>query len=125
MGIFLVAVFVGTGLYMRFVLDSASLDAVNRMALRANHIYLLLLGIIHFLSGLMRIEVDSGWQGYLQTTGSIMFFASSVLVLAGFFLEYEGSALIRPLTGMGLFAALAGGLIFVLLWFIDSKRHRA
>lgn len=101
--------FAGTGLYLRFREPAmAATDLGPRMLLRAGHIYLLFSGLLNVVAGLR-----SGGKN-ASRVGSVLLLSSPVLLAVGFCVEAARSALQRPLTMLGVFAATIG----VLLQFI-------
>jgi len=101
--------FTGTGLYLRFREPAmASTDLGPRMLLRAGHIYLLFSGLLNVVAGF------SSDGRNVSRVGSVLLLSSPVVLAVGFCVEAARSALQRPLTMLGVFAATTG----VLLQFI-------
>lgn len=111
------AAFVGTGIYMRIRLPAlaAEVDAV-RYTLRANHVYLLLAGLLNLAlhgvpapsSALPRVRQR------LFVAGLLIAAVSPAILLAAFIIEGPHPSPQRPLTATGLIM-LAVAMVLVLL----------
>ena len=109
MGIVAVVVFLGTGLYMRWLFpDLYAGNETVRHLFRANHIYLLMAGLLNVGLGLYFTAQAAGWRQTLQRVGSVLLLAAPVMLLAAFLLEPQHAEPERPITAAGLFAALIG-----------------
>lgn len=118
-GIVAVVVFLGTGLYMRW--QFPGLYAGNetiRHLYRANHIYLLMAGLLNVGLGLYFAAQAAGWRRTAQRVGSALLLAAPAILLAAFFFEPPHATPERPITAAGLFAALIGmGCHFIAAFF--------
>lgn len=83
-----VLIFALTGQYMRHIIHPAmEADPILRFSMRANHIYILLFGLVHLcLGAYWRCSVDVRRQK-LQLAGSVSLLIATVLVIAAFFFE--------------------------------------
>ena len=109
--------FAGTGMYLRFREPAmASTDLGPRMLLRAGHIYLLFSGLLNVVAGLR----SDGRN--VSRVGSVLLLSSPVLLAVGFCVEAARSALQRPLTMLGVFAATIGVLL-QFIGFLVAARH--
>ena len=103
-----VLAFVLTGQYMNRVIHPL-MEASDRyrFSIRGNHVYVLLLGLLHLcLGAYLQTSVEPGRQRW-QQWGSAALCLAVVLVLAAFFWETKDT-LDRPVTLAGMIAAVAG-----------------
>ena len=107
-GWLLILAFVLTGQYMRHVIHPA-MEASDRLrfSIRGNHIYILLIGLLHLCLGAYLRESVEQKRAWLQQLGSALLFVAAGLVLAAFFFESK-DALDRPVTLAGMIAAVTG-----------------
>lgn len=106
-GWLIVLVFVLTGLYMRSVIHAEmEADDVLRYSIRANHIYILLTGLLHLCMGAYWRAADARRQP-LQFAGSALLFLATTITLAAFFLEAKTGAE-RPALQISMIATVAG-----------------
>lgn len=120
-GIATVVAFLGTGLYMRENFPEVyELNEIIRYQFRANHIYLLLSGLLNVALGLYLALADDPKLRFLQRSGSTLPVAAPVLFLLAFFLEPPNASPQRPLT----FVAVLISLIGVVLHLVGAMMHR-
>jgi hypothetical protein len=112
-GLFVIAVFLLTGYYMRFHLHHL-MEANDRLrfSLRGNHIYILLLGLLNLSLGAYLKVSQMIWRAYLQLVGSLMILTATGLVIVAFFFENK-ELLDRPFTLMTMILTLAGTMLHV------------
>ena len=110
-GWLVVLIFVLTGQYMRHIIHPAmEADATLRFSLRANHIYILLFGLLHLSLGAYFQPLAYGSRARLQQVGSLAIFVATGIVLAAFMFEPKTgaerpvllAAMIAGVTGIGL-----------------------
>src|SRR5262245_15125666 len=111
------AIFLGTGAYLRFVLDMDHReDLAEHFFRRSRHIYILGVAMVHLALSVGVAPSPERWRHRLQILGSSLLLAASALMVAGFFLEtpqlHPGSW-----DRNGLYAMLAGTLLHVLAGF--------
>ena len=124
-GIVTVIVFLLTGLYMEWRFPSLNeADETIRSLFRANHIYLLLAGLLNLGLGLYLTEQAEHWRRMLQRVGSVLLVAAPVVLLAAFFYEPPQATPERPVTVLGVFFLLIGTLCHYAATFRRSD-HRA
>jgi hypothetical protein len=113
-GLFVIAVFLLTGYYMRFHIHHL-MEANDRLrfSLRGNHIYILLLGLLNLSLGAYLKVSQMIWRAYLQLVGSLMILTATGLVIVAFFFENKES-LERPLTLLTMILALIGSVLHVI-----------
>ncbi len=108
-GIVTVVVFLGTGVYMLWQFPGLyDGNETIRYLFRANHIYLLMAGLLNLGLGLYFAAQEAGWRRTLQRVGSALLMASPVILLAAFIIEPAQPDSERLITAAGLFAALGG-----------------
>ena len=112
-GFLTLAAFLGTGQYMRHVLDLENASLAEHFFLRSRHIYILGAALVHLALSVGLKPSPAGWRRRLQLLASTLLTAASVLMVAGFFLE---SPQLDPgsFDRAGLYALLAGTLLHVL-----------
>ena len=106
-----VLIFVLTGQYMRHVIHPAmEADPVLRYSIRANHIYILLFGLLHLcLGAYWRPSVNTSQQR-LQLAGSALLMLATAIAIAAFFFEPKVGeerpgvliAMVAAVVGVGL-----------------------
>lgn len=113
LGFATLAAFLGTGQYMRHVLDLDNASLAEHFFSRSRHIYILGVAMVHLALSVGVSLAPSGWRRGLQLFASALLTASSVLMVAGFFLE---SPQLDPGSWdrAGLYALLGGTLGHVL-----------
>ena len=118
-GLAALAFFAGTGLYLRFREPAmASTDLGPRMLLRAGHIYLLFSGLLNVVAGLRSDGRNN------SRVGSVLLLSSPVLLAVGFCVEAARSALQRPLTMLGVFAATIGVLLQFIGFMLAARKSQ-
>jgi hypothetical protein len=107
-------VFLGTGVFLFLRLEElAAGNPEVRWLYRANHIYILLGGLLNLAVGLYAGTLARGWRGRAQAIGSALLLASLPLLIAAFLLEPRQANPQRPLTEIGIVALAAGTLLHV------------
>lgn len=103
-----VAVFLGTGVYMRthFPALYGSNEALRYMY-RANHVYLLLASLVNVALGVY-LSSGAGWRASLGKAGSVLALLSPALLCYAFFAEVPQASPARIVTALGVFATLLG-----------------
>ena len=106
-----VVVFLLTGLYLRWQFPEAyEANEVIRYQFRANHLYLLLAGLLHGVLGTYLSLHPQGWRRRLQILGSSLLLLAVPLLLWAFFTEPPQALPDRPRTTIALFLTLVGSL---------------
>ena len=121
-GILTVAVFLITGIYMK--INFPGLYAHNeaiRFMFRANHIYILLSGLLNIAIGTYFIFTPKKWMKNLQFGGSSLLLIAPVLLVSAFFLEPQAASRERPLTSYGIFVLALGTVCHVPNWFTSES----
>ena len=106
-----VAVFLGTGLYLRthFPQLHEGNDAI-RYQFRANHVYILLASLANALVGLHLVapEAIRSWRAQVQRLGSLFVLLAPPLAGIAFAMEPPRASPERPLTLAAIVALLLG-----------------
>lgn len=103
-----VLVFVLTGQYMRHVIHPAMVaDPILRFSMRANHIYILLFGLLHLCLGAYWRASKNGFQQRLQLAGSGLLLTATVIAIVAFFFEPKVGE-DRPVVLTAMVAAVVG-----------------
>lgn len=108
-GLATVVIFLATGIYMRLNFpDLYHSNGAVRFIYRANHIYILMAGLINLGLG-MYLEVSARkWRRRFQITGSTLLLIGPVLLIAAFWLEPQHASPERPFTAFGVFSVALG-----------------
>ena len=113
-GILTVVFFLWTGQYLKQGFPELyGDDAFVRSQYRANHIYILLAGLIHIALSL-NLSLDSiRWKRGLQQLGSALIFLATFLLGFAFFEESAAPTDERAITQKCMFLLLGGTLVHV------------
>ena len=123
-GLVLLLVFILSGQYMQHGFNRLQdLSAFERMAFRAEHIYLLLSSLIHIAVGSYFTSHPHRWGGYIQSFASTLMVLASSFFLYSFFSQMPTSEIERPFSRSGLYLMLAGVSIHGLLSLWKPKRE--
>ena len=121
-GIVTVVLFLLTGLYMRWRFPGLYEGNESiRYLFRANHIYLLLAGLLNVGLGTYFVAHPERWRRTLQRAGSALILVASALLLAAFFYEPPQAMPERPVTAAGLFAVLIGTFCHFAATFLRQR----
>ncbi len=114
-GVLTLMLFLLTGLFLsvRFP-DAYAQNIAVRYQFRANHIYVLMSGLLNLMAGALRPPRRGRPQGVLEACGGIGLLAAPAVFVAAFFVEPPRGVSFRPLTLSGVVLALVSVL---LLWF--------
>ena len=116
-GIITVSIFLLTGIYMK--LNFPELYKHNeaiRFLFRANHIYILLAGLLNIGIGSYFNLNSKKWKRNLQFTGSFFLFIAPLLLITAFFVEPQTASSERPLTFYGILALALGTVCQIPTW---------
>jgi hypothetical protein len=103
------AAFVGTGVYLRLILaPPESGNAWLHYAFRANHIYLLMSGLVNLALGMAPRKPR---RVVLARIGSGLVLAAPAVLLAAFAREPGSGDLSRPLTRIGVIMVAVGVIL--------------
>ncbi len=109
-GFLTLAVFLGTGQYMRHWLDVESYELAERFFVRSRHIYILLPALVHLALAAGVAPAAALWRRRLQWVASLLLVAASALIVTGFFRETP-EAFPGSWNRFGLYAMLGGTLL--------------
>lgn len=110
-GWLVVAVFIGTGMYLRWWLPPEYVDQhAVRFLLRSNHVYILMAGLLNLFAA-CALDSTATWKKGLQITGSLMLLGSPLLLIPAFIREAPEPDLHRPLTTMGVLWCAIGTIL--------------
>jgi hypothetical protein len=114
-GIAIVILFLFSGLYMRqHAAELLYTNDVIRFMSRANHIYILLCGLLNLIMGIYFVPATQKWRKRLQIFGSVLILSAPILLIPAFFLEPpHASPTYRTLTVIGVWSLLLGALCHV------------
>jgi hypothetical protein len=103
-----VLTFVLTGQYMRYAIHPRmEMDPVLRFSLRANHVYILLFGLLHLCLGAYWRASLGARRRRLQSAGSLALLLATLIVITAFFVEPKvGEA--RPMLVSAMVTAVIG-----------------
>ena len=121
-GILTVAIFLVTGIYMKMNFPGLySHNEAIRFMFRANHIYILLAGLLNIVIGTYFIFTPKKWMKNLQIVGSSVLLIAPILLVLAFFLEPQTASPERPLTSYGIFSLALGTVCHVPNWFAKES----
>lgn len=118
-GLLLLLIFILSGQYMQHGFNRLQdLSAFERMAFRAEHIYLLLSSLIHIGIGSYFTSHPHKWGRYIQIFASVLMLMATSFFHYSFFSEMPTREIERPFSRLGLYLMLAGVSIhgLVSLW---------
>ena len=117
-GILTVIIFLLTGVYMRINFPRLyEHNEAIRFMFRANHIYILLAGLLNMGIGTYLNLNSKKWKRNLQFTSSFFLFIAPILLISAFFLEPQTASPERPLTSYGIFSLALGTICQIPNWF--------
>src|SRR5262245_58460033 len=106
--------FLATGQYMRRVAVVAEAGDAVRYLYRANHIYLLLVALVHLALGTYLLPAILSGRRRAQWTGSTLLTIGTVLLAVAFALEPRQGLPERPLTRFGIITFAVGLAVHVI-----------
>jgi uncharacterized membrane protein len=114
-GFVVVIIFLVTGVFMKLHFPEAyEADPVIRYLFRANHVYILLAGLIHIAIGTNLVLDAAPRRRRLQRVGSGLLILASALLILAFFLEPQLASQDRWITLLGIIGLLIGTLCHLL-----------
>lgn len=120
-GLLTVLVFLATGMYMQSHFPAIhEANEVIRYQFRANHIYVLLSGLINLLAALKSGALFTGWRLVTARVASIFLLLAPAVLIYAFYTEPAQASADRPLTFYGVVLLLAG----VLLTYLPLARRQ-
>jgi hypothetical protein len=113
-GLAFIAVFLATGLYMRFSLpDAARGDFGVRMMFRSRHIYILFSALLNLMASAHYREGSTLRRRRVHVAGSVMLLAAPPLLTIAFTVEPTSHGRSHLLTLLGVAFALTGTILHV------------
>lgn len=126
LGLAFVAVFLGTGAYMRLRFPDAYLgDAGMRLMFRSAHVYILLAALLNLVLGAYLRVGEQRLLARMQHLGSFSILFSPAAFTLAFFLEPSPARLDRPYSFVGLVLALLGALLHAIAGYRSHRRGDA
>ena len=114
-GLFIVVVFLLTGLYMHFHLHHmAGVPDALRLLYRTRHIFILLAGLLNLVLAAYLVARSGRSRRAFQWLGSILIIIASLLFVAAFFYDSTRGDLRTPLSHWGVYAIAVGTLVHLL-----------
>lgn len=111
-GLCTVAAFIGTGVYLELALQPIiERDPALRFTHRANHIYLLMSGLLNIAVGTYWRPHPKAWRRKMQTMASIALGVAPAVLLAAFIFEAQHDSPIRPITAAGALLCFLGVML--------------
>ncbi|MBK9317349.1 MAG: hypothetical protein IPM55_24340 [Acidobacteria bacterium] len=124
-GLLVFIVFLLTGQYMDKVHNH--LDGIEdgvRLLYRTRHIFILMASLIHIVLGLYYEILIGRWQRRVQTTGSLLLVAGTILLIIAFIDEPGKRDMEAPYTYWGMHVILLG-TIFHVMSVLKEKRNKS
>jgi hypothetical protein len=105
--------FAVTGFYMLWRLPGLFVPGGDpiRYLYRANHLYLLLSGLLNLAIGTYLALRDRGWRRRAQVAGSVCLLLAPAVLFPAFFLDPPGTSPQRLVTTAGMFLLFFGTLL--------------
>ncbi len=120
-GVITVLIFLGSGIYMKMHFpDLYASNEIIRYQYRANHVYILMSGLINLMAGLNVQPNYTGWRILIARGSTTLLLIAPLILTAAFLLEPIQGAPEKPVTFLGVLFLLAG----VLLAYIPAVRFR-
>ena len=94
--------------------DIYDYNEIIRYQFRANHVYILLAGLINLLAGLVQTNHEKNWKKLTGVFAFVLIMVATILLIAAFFIEPMHAAPVRPLTAMGIFLTFLGVILVTL-----------
>lgn len=114
LGIVIVIIFLFTGVYMKFGFPGLyKEDEIIRYTFRANHVYILLAGLVNIVLGIYLHVQPHGRKRFLQFIGSALILAAPILLVVAFFFEAPLGTPERYMTSIGIFTLFVGVICHV------------
>jgi len=112
-GLGTLAVFLSTGLYMAAGFPALyGSDEIVRYQYRANHVYILMAGLIHIMAAQSRGPgMNKGWRRVASRVSSLLLLGAPLLLVWAFFAEAPRGVAEKPVTLSGAILLLSGTLI--------------
>jgi hypothetical protein len=110
-GIAMLAIFVASGVVLRELRPSHRDELLFRAMARANHIYLLLAGLVNLGLSTDRSATEKPWVRRTRAIATALVGAGSALLVVAFFTEPNASELKRPWTLPGIVSVALGTLV--------------
>lgn len=114
-GLLAVIAFLLTGQYMdKYYQHLTGMPDGPRMLYRTRHIFILLSGLLHLVSGAYFNWALSIQRRLAQVLGSILLVTATILFLVAFFYEPRLPGLYTPLSHWGTYAIVAGTFLHLI-----------
>ena len=117
-GLGMMVLFLASGFYLKFRTPPAGEDEVVHFLYRANHVYFLLVGLVNLTLGMYLTQATRTWPRRFQRAGSLLLVVAPFVLGAAFVIEPPRADPFRPLTSVGVMAAVIG----VILHMIARRR---
>lgn len=117
-----VFLFLLTGIYLKLNFpDIYSSNEIIRYQFRANHVYILMSGLVNLIAGLYIRPVYKDWRKIISVISLNTLILSPVLLIIAFFIEPLKASANRPLTFSGIIF-LVIGVLFIFLPKMKFKK---
>ena len=108
-GVATIVVFLTTGLYLRFRVPALyGDDAVIHFLFRANHIYILMAGLVNLGIGTYLVLHGTRWRRNVQLAGSCLLLAAPVVLIVAFSYDPPRASPHRYVTAVGVLILFLG-----------------
>jgi hypothetical protein len=126
LGIGGIIIFLLTGQYMNIhIVDIANVPDIERMAWRANHLYIFYISLLHLMLGFYMQPMSVNGAKNTQHLGSILFIVAMLLLLGAFFIEPPSAAFARPLSFFGAISALFAAGFNTIAMVLERRKSKA
>jgi hypothetical protein len=110
-GLFVLAVFLASGAYMKFAAHPDKLADGGHMMFVSRHIYILANALIHLVLAAYIAPLATGVRHKLQWTASSLLAGSSLLLITAFVVEPIAGRARTPFSTFGLYLLFAGAIL--------------
>lgn len=122
LGMVLLLVFVGSGQFLLRVIKPHYGEMVlPRMMARANHIYLLFIGLLVLVASQVDTKGYSVWIRRAINLGKALLVVSAAVLILAFFNDHSGNFDTRTTTLPGCILALLGSILIALRGFAPQR----
>lgn len=122
LGILLILGFLLSGQYLKHVArPELGDDFLRRMMIRANHLYLLFIGLLVLTASQVNSKTAPAWIRYTVASGKVCLCLSAMVLVLAFITDHAGGFEHRSTTRFGCILALAGGILMAVNAFSPRR----
>ncbi|MCE9597825.1 MAG: hypothetical protein K8S54_07645 [Spirochaetia bacterium] len=123
-GLLLLLIFLGTGLYLKFIFRPENLaNTTARMEIRASHIYILFVSLLNIFSSGIHLPLSNKWVQGLERVFRFTLMLAGLLAVTAFLTDHPGTLLDRKLTFYAVLLSLSSAVLFLIAAFLSSRAN--